>query len=130
MPSFGKEAGGVLSSQEIKELLTFLRSWQKEAQREPRTGIRGSPKNGKKLYQKNCANCHGREGKGELGMGPALNNQDFLKSASDGFLWDTTARGRRDTPMFPSLRGLEGVRQLSEQEIDDLVTFIRSWEKR
>lgn len=62
-------------------------------------------------------------------MGPALNNQGFLKAASDGFLWETIARGRRDTPMFPSLRGFEGVRQLSEQEIDGLVAFIRNWEK-
>lgn len=42
MSAFGKKAGGPLSSQEIKHLIAFLRSWQKEAQRELRTGIRGS----------------------------------------------------------------------------------------
>lgn len=131
MPAFGKESNGPLTSQQITELIAFLRSWQKEPARKlPVRKIRGSAKTGAKLYRENCANCHGREGKGELGMGPALNNQDFLKAASDGFLWDTIARGRRDTPMFPSLKGFSGVRQLSRQEIDDLVAFIRSWEKR
>jgi hypothetical protein len=48
---------------------------------------------------------------------PALNNPDFLAAADDTFLWATIAYGRRETPMFPSLRGLGGVRQLSAQEI-------------
>lgn len=131
MPPFGKQANGPLTSKEIAELINFLRSWQKEPARKLPTGrIRGSPQRGAKLYRENCANCHGREGNGELGMGPALNNQAFLEVASDGFLWETIARGRRDTPMFPSLKGLGGVRQLTGEEIDDLVAFIQSWEKR
>ncbi|MFQ5873831.1 MAG: c-type cytochrome, partial [Dehalococcoidia bacterium] len=73
--------------------------------------------------------CHGRDGRGNLGMGPALNNQTFLRVVSDGFLWEAIAKGRRDTPMFPSLKGLDGVRQLSPEEVNDLVAFIRSWEK-
>jgi len=59
----------------------------------------------------------------------ATNNQVFLRVASDGFIWEAIAKGRRDTPMFPSLKGLDGVRQLSPQKIDDLVAFIRSWEE-
>jgi hypothetical protein len=49
-----------------------------------------------------------------------------LAAADDGFLWATIAYGRRDTPMSPSLRGLDGVRQLSEQEISDVVAYLRS----
>lgn len=60
-------------------------------------------------------------------MGPALNDPGLLATASDGFLWETIARGREGTPMFPSLRGLDGVRQLSERDVDDVVAFIRSW---
>jgi cytochrome c oxidase cbb3-type subunit 3 len=131
MPAFAKESGGPLTSQQITEVIRFLRGWQKEPRRQlPTREIRGSPETGAKLYRENCASCHGREGRGDLGMGPALNNQDFLKAASDTFLWETIARGLRDTPMFPSLKGLRGVRQLSEREIDDLVAFIRSWERR
>lgn len=65
-------------------------------------------------------------GQGELGMGPAVMNPDLLAAADHGFLWATIAYGRRDTPMFPSLRGLDGGRQLTEQEISDLVAYLRS----
>jgi hypothetical protein len=30
--------------------------------------------------------------------------------------------------MFPSLRGLSGVRQFSAPQIDDLVAHLRSWQ--
>lgn len=130
MSGWGREAGGPLGNEEIAELIAFLRSWQKEPSRKLRQGrIRGSLERGAVLYALQCASCHGRDGRGELGMGPALNNQAFLRAASDGFLWETIAKGRRDTPMFPSLKGLGGVRQLSAEEIDDLVAFIRSWER-
>ncbi len=59
-------------------------------------------------------------------MGPALNHPDFLATADDAFLLATIAYGPRDTPMFPSLHGLGGVRQFSETEIDDLVADLRS----
>jgi len=130
MLAFGRDAGGVLGEQAIADLIAFLRTWQKEPSRVLRAGrIDGSPERGAALYAINCASCHGRDGRGDLGMGPALNNQAFLRLASDGFLWEAIARGRRDTPMFPSLKGLAGVRQLSAEEINDLVAFIRSWEK-
>lgn len=82
---------------------------------------------GRTLYTRHCANCHGWEGRGELGMGPALNNPDFL-AADDVLLWVTIAYGRRETPMFPSLRGLGGARQVSVQQIDDPVAYLRSWQ--
>ena len=61
-------------------------------------------------------------------MGPALSNPDLLATADNTFLWATIAYGRGETPMFPSLRGLEGVRQFSGAEIDDLVAYLRSWQ--
>lgn len=130
MPAYGRKGGGPLTKKEIADLIAFLRGWQKETSRKLRVGrTRGSPERGARLYAFNCASCHGRDGRGNLGMGPALNNQTFLRVASDGFLWEAIAKGRRDTPMFPSLKGLDGVRQLSPEEVNDLVAFIRSWEK-
>lgn len=124
-----QRAGGPLRPEEIEDLIGFLRSWQREVPRRPAPRVgRGDPSRGQKLYELACANCHGWEGRGELGMGPALNNPDFLAAADDAFLWATIAYGRRDTPMFPSLRGLEGVRQFSEAEINDLVAYLRSWQ--
>ncbi len=130
MPAWGREAGGQLRPQAIADLVAFLRSWQRAPTRPARArASHGSPARGAEMYLANCANCHGPEGKGNLGMGPALNSPDLLAAASDGFLWETIARGREGTPMFPSLRGLDGVRQLSERDVDDLVAFIRSWDR-
>ncbi|MGH7320709.1 MAG: c-type cytochrome [Candidatus Rokuibacteriota bacterium] len=52
---------------------------------------------------------------------------DLLETVPRGDLpsFATIAYGRRDTPMFPSLRGLDGVRQLSEKEISDVVAYLR-----
>jgi cytochrome c oxidase cbb3-type subunit 3 len=94
----------------------------------PRVGW-GNAERGRQLYEMACANCHGWEGRGDLGMGPALNNPDFLAAADDAFLWTTIAYGRRETPMFPSLRGLGGVRQFSAQQINDLVAYLRGWQR-
>lgn len=129
MRGWARDAGGPLNPGEIQDLVAFLRTWQGEAPKPPTPpGGRGDPTRGRRLYEAACANCHGWEGRGELGMGPALNSPDLLATADDTFLWATIAYGRRDTPMFPSLRGLDGVRQFSEAEIDDLVAYLRSWQ--
>lgn len=131
MPAFGRAAGGGLSDRDVADLVAFLRTWQQVPPRTlPARAIRGSVANGARLYSENCASCHGLAGKGELGMGPALNHHGFLRAAGDAYLWEAIAKGRRDTPMFPSLKGLGGVRELTEQEIDDLVVFLRSWPDR
>jgi cytochrome c oxidase cbb3-type subunit 3 len=59
-----------------------------------------------------------------------VTNPDFMAAADDPFLWATIAYGRRGTPMFPSLHGLDGVRQLSAQEIHDLVAYLRSRQRQ
>lgn len=129
MRAWSQEAGGPLRPTEIEDVIAFFRTWQREVPQLPLRRVgRGDPSQGRKLYERACANCHGWQGQGELGMGPALNNPDFLASADDRFLWATIAYGRRETPMFPSLHGLEGVRQFSEADIDDVVAYLRGWQ--
>jgi mono/diheme cytochrome c family protein len=130
MPGWAREAGGPLDADDIRALVTFLRRWQPQGSQPPAPPVgRGHAARGRQLYEMACANCHGWEGRGELGMGPALNNPDFLAAADDTFLWATIAYGRRETPMFPSLRGLGGVRRFTEAEINDLVAYLRSWQR-
>lgn len=129
MRGWAREAGGPLGRGDIEDIIAFLRTWQGNVAKPPTPPVgRGDPTRGQRLYEAACANCQGWEGRGELGMGPAVTNPDLLAAADDAFLWATIAYGRRDTPMFPSLRGLDGVRQFSEQEINDLVAFLRSWQ--
>lgn len=131
MRGWAREAGGPLDGDDIRALIAFLRSWQQDIPKPPMPPVgRGNADRGRRLYEMACANCHGWDGRGQLGMGPALNNRDFLGAADDTFLWATIAYGRRETPMFPSLRGLGGVRQLTEAEINDLVAYLRRWQRR
>lgn len=130
MPGWAREAGGQLDGDDMRALVAFLRSWQQDIPKPPAPPVgQGNAVRGRQLYEMACANCHGWEGRGELGKGPALNNPDFLAAADDTFLWATLACGRRETPMFPSLRGLGGVRQFTEAEINDLVAYLRSWQR-
>lgn len=90
---------------------------------------------GKQLYGDYCAACHGASGEGGKGTGvtfsrkrdlpiiaPALNNSGFLASASDGMILHTLQYGRENTPMRSFL-----VQGLEEQDLDDLVSYIRSF---
>jgi cytochrome c oxidase cbb3-type subunit 3 len=88
------------------------------------------------LYASYCAGCHGAEGEGGKGTGvtfsrrrdlpiiaPALNNSGFLSAVSDEMIRHTLQYGREGTPMRSFL-----VQGLSEQDIDDLVSYVRSFE--
>ena len=73
-----------------------------------------------------CASCHGASGQGT--SGPQLNNRDFLRSVSDGFLSATIVMGRDGTPMRSMVHGLQGLAQIEPYQVDDVVAYIRSWE--
>ena len=133
MPAFN-----VLSDAQLVAIVKHLRSWSdKPAPKEDNSVIKGNAKNGKELFAKYCAQCHGEDGSGGKGTGvtfsrkrdlpiiaPALNNAGFLASASDVMLRDTITYGREGTPMTSAL-----VTGLSETDIDDIVSYIRSLEE-
>ncbi len=83
-----------------------------------------SLKRGRQLYVDNCTSCHGSRGEG--GVGPALNNKTLLKSAADGILFATIKTGRPNTSM-PAW-GQDTGGQLTDENIHDIVAFIRAWE--
>lgn len=74
--------------------------------------------NGKQLYQRNCAACHGENGDG--GVGVPLSLPDFQYSVPDSYLARTIRLGRpgRVMPAFP---------RLSAAEVTALVKYIRTW---
>lgn len=87
----------------------------------------GNPTEGEKLFQNHCSECHGDKGEGVIA--PALNNQEFLSAASNGYLIATITIGRQDTEM-PSW-GYESDEHalLSDKERQDITAFIRSWQR-
>jgi cytochrome c oxidase cbb3-type subunit 3 len=132
MPSFP-----TLSDAQVDAIVEHMRGWSDAPAVTHNTEhVKGDAKRGKELFAKHCAKCHGEDGKGGTGTGvtfsrkrelpiiaPALNNSGFLAAATDTMIKDTLIYGREGTPMTSSL-----VTGLSEQDIDDVVSYIRSFE--
>jgi mono/diheme cytochrome c family protein len=128
-----------LTSDQINDVVAFLRTLEYE--RPPgdiphRFVIPWDLERGRQLYDGNCSGCHGLNGKAELmetklsAWAPELNNEGFLAAATDGFLQATIVVGRTGTAMRPFGRGFNGMVDLSMDEIDDLVAYIRHWSTR
>ena len=82
---------------------------------------------GKATFDKNCASCHGPNGKGDGKMGeelspkPAdLTDNKWKHGSSDGEIFKVIHDGAQGTGMKPFGR------KLSEHEIWDVVNYIRS----
>ena len=126
MPAYGPR----LSDKDLKNLVAFIRDWQtKEITFDTPKTIAGDPERGMAQFNLYCLNCHGEAGIGKEKMGTALSNPQYLKYTTDKQIWIDAAYGREETRMGPSLKGLEGARQLKEKDITDIVTYIRSLEK-
>jgi len=134
MPAFTK-----LSDAQINALVGHIRSWSgKPAPVFSDKSVKGDPQKGKTLFASYCAGCHGANGEGGTGTGvtfsrkrdlpiiaPALNNPGFLAAASDSMIQYTLQLGREGTPMRSFL-----VQGLTETDIDNLVSYVRSFEKQ
>ena len=134
MPAFDS-----LSDAQVNAIVLYVRDWSdKPAPAENNAVVKGNSKQGELLYKKYCTQCHGEEGRGGKGTGvtfsrkrdlpiiaPALNNAGFLAAASDTMIRDTIMLGREGTPMTSML-----VAGLSEEDIDDIVSYIRLFEKK
>lgn len=81
---------------------------------------------GKQLFAQNCASCHGKGGNGGGGA-PTLNAKEALASATDAQLQRLIATGVPGTDM--SAWGLDYGGTLTDQQIQQLTTYLRSLEK-
>ena len=80
----------------------------------------GDPEAGLETYTVHCENCHGLDGEGASAL--SLNHPEFLRVASDGFLWHAITYGRSGTTMAAYENSL------TEDEVTNLIALIRSWE--
>jgi mono/diheme cytochrome c family protein len=81
---------------------------------------------GESLYRTHCARCHGETGGPQRGI-KAINSKNYLKAVDDSILYKIIERGIPRTGMV-ALGDNEGG-PLNQEQINQLVAFIRGWEK-
>jgi mono/diheme cytochrome c family protein len=80
---------------------------------------------GGELWSQNCAACHGVDGEGV--SAPALNSEQFLRSATDDQAQSLVAVGVPGTAMSAWSQDFGG--PLTTEQITAVVSFVRSWEE-
>ena len=87
----------------------------------PFEGNAGAMKEGEKLFDERCADCHGSDAMG--GAGPDLTDDKWFYGGSDGDLFATVSGGRKGG--MPSWKG-----QLTDDEIWKVIAYVRSLKKK
>ena len=78
------------------------------------------------LYSRNCASCHGRDGraktlKAKLNHARNLTDSEWQNRVSDERIFNSVMNGKGKMPGYG--------KKLSETEIDSLVNYVRSLKK-
>jgi len=124
-----------LGRSKVQAIVEFLRSHQttpdRAAEVDNQPDAHGDPRLGQQWYENICSTCHGVAGDGYMagGTGTAIGQKGFLNKATDGFIRETIKKGRSNTRM----RGFQGpaaMANLSNQEIDDIIVYLRKQAKR
>lgn len=128
----GMGAQAALGDEKIRAIVSYLQSLSAvsgtradEVAKQP--PARGDARRGEALFRDTCSTCHGTGGIGfeAGGSGPAIGTKGFLSKASDGYIRTTIKEGRSNT-MMKGFVGPEGLANLSNQEIEDIVTYLRT----
>lgn len=101
---------------------------------QPATAVPAAPAgdaaNGGKIFATACVACHGPEGKGVTGLGKDLTTSEWVAQQTDEQLVEFIKKGRdagdalNTTGVAMPPKG--GNPAMSEQEIADIVAFVRS----
>ena len=119
-----------LGRSQVRAIVAYLRAHARGPNRaeavaaEP--AAHGDPRLGKQWYENICSTCHGVDGDGYFagGTGTAIGLPGFLDKVSDGFIRETIRNGRSNTRMR-GFQGPEGLANLSDREIDDIIVYLR-----
>jgi cytochrome c6 len=85
-----------------------------------------SARSAAELYAKNCASCHGKDGraktfKAKFNHARNLTDPEWQGKVSDERIFNSITNGKGKMPAFR--------KKLSEQEIDSLVAYVRALRK-
>jgi cytochrome c553 len=95
------------------------------------TALSASAADAKATYDKDCAKCHGADGKGETKMGKKLNAKDYTDAKVQAEIKDDQAfkaikEGLKDKAGKTLMKPAEG---LSDADIKGLVAYMRAFRK-
>lgn len=117
-----------LEKQDISNIIAFMRKSASDPMSYIFPGSNpGDRQKGADLFAQQCAECHGKSGEGL--NAPALNNQELLSAASNGFLMATITVGREGTAMPSWGYGSDTYPVLSGEDRKNLVATIRAWQR-
>jgi mono/diheme cytochrome c family protein len=114
--------GEVLTTEQLDALVSYILQ-----------AARGSPLEvGQRLYSQNCAACHGEFGEG--GPNPAragdiiapISSSEYLRTRDDATLRAVINAGQPNFGMSPF--GTANGGPLDDEDIDAIVSYVRSWE--
>jgi len=123
-----------LGRSKVRAIVAYLRSHEKlpnrSAEVDAQPGAHGDPRLGEQWYNYICSTCHGLDGDGYEagGTGTAIGLPGFLNQVTDGFIRETIKKGRSNTRML-AFQGPDGLANLSDQEIDDIIVYMRGLAK-
>jgi cytochrome c oxidase cbb3-type subunit 3 len=122
-----------LGKKKIEAIVAYLRDHatltDRSAEVDAQPVAQGDPRLGKQWFDQLCLTCHGTNGDGYAagGTGTAIGKAGFLNQATDGFIRTTIKEGRSNTRMLGfSGAGPQTMADLSDREIDDIITYLRT----
>jgi mono/diheme cytochrome c family protein len=122
MPAWDKQAGGLLP-EEITAVIEYLRAEAPVAEKMPPLTLAGDSSRGLTLFLRNCAGCHGMDGRG--GIAPEIGNPVFQKAATDEFIVRTIRSGRQGTAM-PAFQRPDAP-AFTDQDLADVLAYVRTF---
>jgi len=94
--------------------------------------VSGEAESGAAVYASTCATCHGADGLGVTGLGPALVGNEFVQSKTDAELIAFINQGR-DASHPDNTTGIAmppkgGNQSLTDEDVADIVAHLRTWQ--
>ncbi len=130
-PGTGMPPFSHLGRDKGRAIVAYLRSYattpNRSAEVDAEPDSHGDPRLGKQWFDNICSTCHGPKGDGYAAgsTGTAIGLAGTLNKVSDGFLRETIKLGRSNTRML-GFSGPTAMAALSDQEIDDVIVYLRS----
>ena len=95
------------------------------------SALSGRAGDGKAIYEKDCAKCHGADGKGQTKMGAKLGIKDYTDAKVQAGLKDDAAikaikEGLKDKDGKVLMKPAEG---LTDDDVKALVAYMRTFKK-